>query len=217
MDTYDVNSGLAELFDEHGIGFTNDGERLHPAFKHHVAFKLVANVMQHPTHVSSRMDVLVTLPDGREVCEAFGDRGEDVNAAVGSNFENFCLSSFHVMYEAFNDLDGECDREQWMSGGRPIEAILGPIVHKTSGDLDAAPAVPADFLNVIQRLVEEVELGDGFHFVRAYYAQNNATAMSSEFMIDNVSDEAAEEELGALNWPAADGFYSARFFAVIKA
>lgn len=214
MDTYDVNSGLAELFDEHGIGYADDGERLRPAFKHDVAFELIAYVTQHPTHVSSRMDVLVTLPDGREVCEAFGDIGDDVNEAVGGNFENFCLSSFHTMYEAFNDLDGECDREQWTSGGRPVEAILGPITHKTSGDLDA---VPADFMNEIERLVGEAELDEGFHFVRAYYAQNDATPMTSEFMIDNVNDEVAQDELGALDWPAADGFYSARFFAVIKA
>lgn len=215
-DQYDLTSYVGQLLEAHDAQIEEDGDKIRVTnWPQPVSFAGTAFVSERDDSVISRFDVVATLPDGRELCEAFGDSGGDVEDTLNKNLHSFATSSLHVMVAAFSGEPGEIDVEEWPTASGPARVYLGPAVWKSNaadcGHLD----VPAGFWDLGGQVVADKQLSPGFHFLRMYYSRNGDDVFAAEFQLDNEDLPGPEEALRALDWQAHDFFYSARHFAIL--
>lgn len=216
--SYDLNREGALLLDAHGVGWECNKRagtiRLH--LRHPVELALTAFPVKKGRVIVSRLDVAVTLPDGRQLCEALGDVGQDLDEALRENVNSFARSSFHVMIEAFDDRAGEFEPETWTCADGPIRVTIGNGIIKGTGLSASTSKLPEGLMDLIEQAVGNEHLVEGFHFLRVYYCQSGGRALSCEFIIDDRPRPRVEESLAELDWVRSEDFYSVRIFAVLR-
>lgn len=215
-DCYLLNPELAEMLRAHGFDCAEQDGYIVPEF--HIPVRLFAEAYprRHADNVIvSRFDVGVQFADGRELYECFGDIGQDLDEAFNRNLHSFSHGSLHPMLAAFNRLHDEdiCQQETWQIGTHCYRAYLGDFISK---NLNENCTIPRELPDVLTEIICRQNLQSDHHFVRFYYAHDQCQTLNTEFMIDNVNLETAEDELAALPWQAQDDFYSLRQFILLQ-
>jgi hypothetical protein len=112
-------------------------------------------------------------------------------------------------------------REEWIVGGLPRIAIIGPIVPRGRPDrVDAMwREMGSDGVAWFKFLVQQIEmaqLGPGTHWIRLYYAQIRKQMAACEVLLDNTTWGPVQERMETAGWPAEDDFYSVRLFLILR-
>ncbi|MCA9170782.1 MAG: hypothetical protein KDB23_24055 [Planctomycetales bacterium] len=155
----------------------------------------------------------IVLPDGREIVEFVAGNGDTEEGAIGMSFLNFTISTFHVIYSSFMNLD-----DPHMTHDRV--QISGADCMVTSGGMFAlgGEGLP-EFSEVSQQILDAVcrlDLTEGTHWMKVVYGRHQDEVLAAAATLDNEDLDAMSSQLSSFNWPETDGFYLAKQFFVIR-
>lgn len=214
MQYIKINEAIAELINAHGYNTTITRDKIIPEFKDKIELDTRVFPRQNENIIQTRFDIEVSLKNGMRLYESFGDFGRDVYEAINKNIENFSRSSLHVFIDAFNDTNTYCGKVEWQIRDNIFDVYVGSYNIKSSGNKQIE--LPIELYKEIQDIIIHTNLNEEYFFIRFFYAHNQNKVMTTEFMINNVNVETAQEKLENLNWMKSDEFYSVRNFIILK-
>lgn len=190
--------------DATGVGVVGNSTRL---------WAFLYGIKGNETGFSAEVEFRVVLPDGREIVEFVAGNGATEDAAIGTAFANFTLSTFHVVYSCFiNQADPHMTHERVTIGG--TERIL-----TTGGMFAMGSETLPDFAAVSDQLQDELArtgLPDGTHWVKVVYGRQGDDVLAEAVMLDNEGFEDFLPHMRVLEWPSTDEFYIAKQFIVVR-
>ncbi len=210
-----LNKLLLELFCAHGVKAALEGAWITFPGSKLKACAVVVREMSYPSGRSAQLDVRLQLAPGRELIESFAGLGESKETAVADAFQNFAANSLHPILAAFFlPRSPDVSREEWFIGGRRGHVTRGRIgVRGTLPDKESA--IPP-WLARFGESVRQKSVRPGTHWVRLCYSQTDRKAITLEVLLDNEVWEDLQADMGAVDWPAAEAFYSVRIFLVLE-
>lgn len=134
---------------------------------------------------------------------------------MSNALEDFAANSFHVFLSAYVvDDDERTDREEWIVAGKPRTVHIGTM--GTKGQFPATGVGPAFWFPTLQELIESVDLPDGTHWVRLFFAQYETQTATCELLLDNSVWDVGQDRMAALSWPKSTDYYSVRVFLILQ-
>lgn len=218
-EVYTINPTLVELIEAHGFQAKIVDEKVLPNFKENITLETWAMVRQNNNSTfASRLDIGVTLADGTELFECFGDIGLSVDDVIHKNIQNFCEGSWHVFLDAFNDTTEHTTQKVWQINQHRYQAFIGNITFKSMmGQLfETTLQSPTDLLENIKQAVYQQKLDQDYYFIRFFYCQVDSQPIATEFMINNENLPDIENQLASLSWKVSEDYYSSRLFMILK-
>ncbi len=177
------------------------------------ATSYVQNVSETSATVS--IDFVLRLEDGRSIVESYAGWGEDLRRADAQGLFKFCIGAMHVFLSSFWDHHepDQVDIERWSIGESFWDVYLSSLINNTSEGQKAG--VPTDYMDALQKVISGQALSNCDHWVSVYVALLK-TDITVEVRLDNEISPELTEAVRAMDWPAAEGFYSQRQFILLR-
>lgn len=214
-----LNAELAELLTSHGINVAIGEEFITADLPFPVKFKARATYQQINNYISSQLDVTVITPDGDKILESFGDFGNDVDAAITRNLNNFSMSDLHVFLAAFgavsDDVLEQITVENWKINDRQWTAYIGNLVPKTNIPIPGLQP-PDAFFNAITAGIYSKPLHNNLHWFRGYYLQHNHKITATEFIMNNEDITNSNLLFSSIPLIPHEAYYSCRNFIILR-
>ncbi len=165
---------------------------------------------------TGQLNVEIVLPDERRVVECFAGMGETVEQQQKDALQNFLVSSFHVLLAAFWQRveTDQVEVQRFTHAGEQWVAYIGGFSQRRSAGVDAK--LPKDYLDKILIALRGMPLTHGAHWCRTFFCNIGTQQRIYEALLDNAQWAEGEAMMQALEWGAADGFYSIRNFLVVR-
>jgi hypothetical protein len=159
-----------------------------------------------------RLDVLLSLPDGRLLVESNAGFGKSPDAALGDALNKFATGALHVLLEAFLgvDTDSQVEEETWESGGTSWKAIIGPLLC-----IGKPPPAMNQVLDALRDNFASLRASARPHWIRVYRGSLNGRPMTLEVLLDNAPWAALAPGLEPLEWQDGSEFRSQRLFVAV--
>jgi len=160
-----------------------------------------------------QLDVLINYGINAMI-ESFGGIGKDFATANLDAFENFMNNSFHTVLSAFftSKFDEEVRKLQWPINNKEFEVV--------SSNIGVRGTMPEnstlEWLNEFETAIQKLELEEGVHWVRLYYAQDQNQTTACEVLLNNENCVSIQEKAVKFDWHKQDEFYSLRVFMILK-
>ncbi|MEA3445855.1 MAG: DUF6348 family protein [Bacteroidota bacterium] len=212
-DINNANTAIAELLKSHNIEYELKADEVVAKLKNKIHFDSRILPNNTPQDPSCRLDLKITLEDGREIMESFGDAGETIKDAKINNIQNFVTNDFHVIINAFNDtVDEQILVEEWTINDIDYKVYIGNFGVKSTCEFN----IPDNTFEFIEGVIKKQKFEKDYHWVRFYYGHLNKEHAAHEFIIDNNLNEDATNEITLLPWEKLDAFYSIRCFIILR-
>jgi len=200
-----TNHGETEIVaDKRGVGIEGNGTRL-------LAFHY--GTEESGNGFSVETEFRITLPDGREIVEFVAGSGDTQEAAVQMTFLNFTMSTFHVVYSCFMNMDDpHMTHERITAGGKEWILTTGGMFALGGDDLP-------DFSSVSKACrdqLSDLTLSDEAHWLKVVYGRHETEVLAASATLDNEGHELLTSRLDRLPWPPTENFYMAKQFIVLR-
>lgn len=206
---------LATMFTAHGVTVGPDGDFL--VFPGH-PYRACASIFTHPEEggrTSVQLDLRFTVDDGRVLVESCAGFGDTLMGSVHNAIASMAQNSLHVVLHAFFAcVCDQANEERWTIAGQSRRVILGLVTGR--GEPPPAAMDPGLWFPTLVGLIQAAPLPPGTHWVRMYYAHHKRRLLVSEVMVDNEEMPGWQDIVTGLPWPETDGFYSRRWFVIIR-
>ena len=155
----------------------------------------------------------ITLPNGQQIVEFLAGTGDTEEAAIDQTFANFTLTTFHVVYSCFMNLDDpHVTHESIESNGRKWKIAVGDLMTVGDGDGDFSK-ITQQFRDAILKL----DLPPTDHWFKLVYARDGDEAITgSSATYDNKEHSQLSDAIAAIDWPSTDKFYISKQFVVLQ-
>ncbi|MBN2712102.1 MAG: hypothetical protein JXR97_06650 [Planctomycetes bacterium] len=168
-----------------------------------------------------QLDFEFALDDGRVLTESIGGVGSTENEAIENGLQKFCSNVLHVLLSAFynHPYEEHLEYEEWDLDGETWEVFFGPygiVSMPTKGKTAQQIEPPEELFPFITTQLQLHPKAEDIHWVRFYYAWMDNNPMLAEALWDNEVWFEAQNKLGNLNWPEANGFTSVRSFILLR-
>jgi len=207
-----VNDVLLGLLAAHGVDATMEDGWIAPAGR---SLRMSGEIVQEkpgPNAVTVQLDVRVRLWAGGELVDSCGGVGPTRDEAVADAVNGFVAGSFHVLLAAFLGKETEqVTREEWVVSGRSRAVTVGGVFIR-----GPMPEPRADWVTVLREKIQALGLPGGTHWIRLFYAQLDRRPMAHEALLDNAGWPELQAQMAQVDWPPAEGYYSARLFMVVQ-
>lgn len=151
-----------------------------------------------------------------EYIAAFGD---DDREAINNAFHQFVTSLFHPVLSAcgISANNEGAEHETWKCANHPsLEAWFGEATTRRSSE--NALELPEDLMNPVEQAVEQETLRDGYSWISLFCLKAGEHAPTGSVKLNNVEWPRGLDAFLSLDWPnAPGGFYSVRFFVLLRA
>jgi hypothetical protein len=201
---------LLKLFQAHGITCVAENDWVAPNGE-----LPALRALWWPAQPNGRLDVQVLVRDQIVIVECFAGVGEGERAMYDA-LSMFILNVFHVLLAALwgkNDCE-QVTTERWTIGGRAYVAYIGNFAMRGFGGVTAE--VPHGLFAAIEEAIKSEPLTGDIHWFRLFVGHVENT-FTFEALRDNETWESGAECLMAATWEQAPGYYSVRFFALLRA
>lgn len=214
-----IREVLTVMFSMHGIEVEQSGNLLRVPGYPDMTIRGEAHWPVGP-HVV-RLDVLLTLPDGRELCESCAGMHRDAPQALLSDaLASFSENALSVLVSSFfrQPLPSDVSQEIWTIQRRQRDIFLGSITSRFAvpGGESGSDEFCKRFFDWIEDWIRQSSLSPGDHWVRVYQSRQQGQIWGNEVVLDNRPWLEAEAELARFDWPAEPDPSDARVFLVIR-
>lgn len=214
-----ISETLTVLFLMHGIEVEKSGPLLRVPSHPDMTIRGEAHWPVGP-HVV-RLDVLLTLPDGRELCESCaGMHRETPQALLSDALATFSENALSVLVASFfhQPPPSDVSQEIWTIRGQARDVYLGSMTSRfgAPGGESGGYEFSQRFFNWIEDWLSRSSLPPGDHWVRVYQSRQRGEIWGTEVVLDNHPWPKAEAELAGIEWPAEPDPSDARVFLVIR-
>ena len=169
-----------------------------------------------PSQVGSifKLDVILTIEEGRSIIESSVGIGEDDNEAAIDAFEQFTLNSFHVLLSSFftPDFNNKVNVEEWNIGKQKFDAIFSNVSMRGQ----APQPLPMEWFKNFAETVKRQNITKDIHWVRLFYAISNNELINCEVLLDNEDWIEVQDKAATFALPNAEKYLSLRMFFVLK-
>ncbi|MFC4490425.1 DUF6348 family protein [Chromobacterium aquaticum] len=169
-----------------------------------------------PGENNGRLDVHVLLDNDVRMMESFAGLGAG-QQGLDDALENFSANVLHVLLAGLWGIADEAQvtERRWEIAGRDYMAYIGNFGLRGAAEHLEQPLFEALFRQATAALRAE-KLDQDTHWSRLFFCNLNGEFVT-EALLDNQRWEAGLSMLGALPWPAAQGYYSLRHFMLLRA
>jgi hypothetical protein len=203
----DVNKMLWELFQAHGVAAILESEWILFPDRNMKAKAAIVQQNSQPSSFTIQLDIILALASGQVIVESFAGIGQTCEQAIGDGLENFIVNSFHVLLAAFFLAadDDQVTKEEWMISGVNYQATIGNACIR--GKLPIQLDQLSDYFTRFQEKITRLGLWPGIHWLRLFYAQNQRASLACEVLRDNEVWDELQQEMSAIDWPAAEEYF----------
>lgn len=208
-----LTQALLQLYEQHGVVCV-----LHENIIIFPEQQISSQVFLHrsPSQVGSvfKLDVILTIEEGRSIIESSVGIGEDDNEAAIDAFEQFTLNSFHVLLSSFftPDFNDNVNVEEWNIGKQKFDAIFSNVSMRGQ----APQPLPMEWFENFAETVKRQKITKDIHWVRLFYAISNNELMNCEVLLDNEDWIEVQDKAATFTLPNAEKYLSLRMFFVLK-
>jgi hypothetical protein len=148
------------------------------------------------------------------ILESFAGVGKDFEAAIIDALENFKSNSFHTILSAFftSEFDIEINKYNWNISGKDFEVFSSNIGIRGKQILNLS----TKWLNQFEEEVKRLELNEGTHWIRLFFAQQQNQITCCEVLLNNEYCTLVQQKAEKFEWYKQDEFYSIRIFMILK-
>ncbi len=203
---------LEKILEAHGLPASRSGDRVSVG----ESGPALSGVWEPgaDSETAGRLDIEVTLEDGRVIRESFAGIGEEIDACRDA-LHNFICGSLHVILAA---LWGRIDQQQivvedWELASGRCRAYIGGFTARQAEGCDIA--IPEDAFEAIAAALKDETLGAGLHWVRTFFCNMGNQETCAEALLDNEDWQAGRHALSAVGWQDSEHYYSIRNFLII--
>jgi len=210
-----LQEDLETLMSGHGIN-TRTFEDWLMAGEEMPALRGTYNVAKRQnTFVTTQLDIELRLSADRSIYEHYAGWGDDERQAVGQGLFKFCCGTFHVFLSAYwnRHEPDQVEIERWTIDGMPWDAYVGNTIYNMSENQKAG--TPDNYLPSVRAAVAALTLTPEDHWF-SFYGANLKGDLTVDAYFDNQNWLELNQTFAALEWPSAEGFYSARNFILLR-
>lgn len=209
-----VTEKVGALFREYGVGLVpNDYWLVHESG---YAISVDASLVeQFESRLAIRLDIDVSLLDGRLLTESFTGVGSDIDDAIDDAIDNFKENSLFVFLTAFfgQSSKGTVIVETWKINGVSWRIVAGNFSCRQSKK-NLISALPEQLFSEMENAIRASKLRHNSHWFRLFFSQHDKTPDPIELLMDNEPWQAAKAPLSRVQWQRTMGYYSVRSFVV---
>ncbi|ESQ74553.1 DUF6348 family protein [Asticcacaulis sp. AC402] len=206
---------LVKLVESHGLEAGSYEHWVLPnnAFPALRAFAYEA--LEKPGFVSRQVDIELKLEDQRCLIDSYAGYGENLQAANAHAVYTFCIGAFHVYLSAFWNCHepDQVDIATWTANGADWQVYCGNVITKASEGHSSH--VAEGYYDAVKAYMTSLRLDSDLHWVSVFVSRLK-DELTVQTQVDNVDCPDLDARMAALDWPASDGFYSARNFFLLK-
>jgi hypothetical protein len=193
------------VVDGRGVGLAGNTTRLKAS---------IYDVQTHDDAWSVETEFHITLPGGEEIVEFLAGSGKSEEEAIDDTLANFVLTTFHVVYKSFLNVDDPHQQIKQLSlGGQTRQVAFGDIYCRgqegTSFDLSL-------FQPRVEEAISTITVSGGPHWIKLVYGQMKGEPITVAVTLDNGDETTLTEAVKNLGWPKQEGFYMVKQFIVIQ-
>jgi len=205
---------LRDLLADHDLIFTPSEGWLYPPGSDQPRIKAVlVNERRVQDQTSVQLDIMVDLGK-RVMIESFAGWGAAPDDARERAFANFAANSLHVLLGAFYRApDEQITVETWPIRGSTWRAYLGNFGFQAARE---RPELPDGLFGAIEAAIHAAPLADDVHWARLFYANLGNGESVVEALLDNEPWPSLEATARALAWQPSEGYYSVRYFMLLR-
>lgn len=206
---------MGALLTAHGVDHELDYPQLN-IDGHDVAFSF--DWFGDDSYQGGQLDVHCQLGSEQVITESFVGHGKDEVAAIKNAFENFAISSLHVLLQAFMGLpDPEQVLEEiWDIQGNRYQVFIGNFANKViQGEHPGLPD-PQDLFDIMEAAIKAADLNQSVHALRFYMGHVDDNNRTFEALLDNQLWPEGMDMMAQIPWFSCPHFYSTRLFMVLK-
>lgn len=192
--------------DSRGVGIAGNETRMSASL-----YKVTKNGDAYTAEVHYQ----IVLPSGGTIREYVAGVGVTEEKAINEAMANFVLTTAHVVYKAFiNPSDEHQSVKSILIQGKARDVFIGNMM-KLGKTTDSAVDLE-DMPEQVEQLIAAMPLDSRTHWIKIVYSQYHNKPVLISLSLDNNEMNEMASAVQNLKWPAADEFYMAKQFIVIK-
>lgn len=204
---------ISELFENHQINCTTNENEI-------IFSKELINIETCFFDMDSNNDRCIVQLDVyimygiNPILESFAGIGKDFETALINALETFKSNTFHSILAAFftSDFDDEISKYNWKINDKNFEVFSSDIITKGI----EPEKISSEWINSFKEEIQKLNLDEGTHWIRLFYAQQNNNTSACEVLINNDIYIPLQQKAENFNWNKHEEYYSIRVFIVLK-